>query len=357
MLEHMLNHRPLWLVSPARPEASIAVSSRVRLARNLADLPFPHRCNTTQRRQVVERGLAAAAKTTFLQDADVFLLEELSPVDRQLLVERHLISPELVAVDTPAAIVISRDETCALMLNEEDHLRLQVLSPGMQLKEAWTIIDQLDSELEDILTYAYSSRYGYLTVCPTNVGTGMRASVMLHLPALVHENKIGSVISAVGKIGIAVRGMYGEHSAARGNFFQLSNQVTLGRSEQEIVHQLHHVVSSIIDHERKLRVSFLSAEPHKVKNAVGRAYGVLKYAQILKSDEATDLLSTLLMGLDLHAFSALSRSVISELLLDIQPAHLQKLCARDLSAAERDVERARIIRARLQEQETTESSS
>ena len=355
MLEHMLHHKPLWLVLPSDPDASIAVSSRIRLARNLADLPFPQRCSSEQLRSVIDRVFAAADTTTFLHNADSYLLEELSSVERQLLVERHLVSPEFISSDQPAAVLISRDETCSLMINEEDHLRLQVLSPGMQLNEAWTVIDQLDTELEQLLPYAYSTRYGYLTVCPTNVGTGMRASIMLHLPALVHEHKIGSVMSAVGKIGIAVRGMYGEHSAARGNFFQLSNQITLGRSEQEIVHQLHHVVSSIIDHERKLRQSFLSAAPHKARNAVGRAYGTLKYAEILKSDEATDLLSTLLMGIDLNAFSTVDRSTISELLLDIQPAHLQKLCGKDLSSEERDVERARIIRARLQKQEDQES--
>jgi protein arginine kinase len=349
MLEDILHHKPLWLIARPGEEGSIAVSSRIRLARNLADMPFPHRCTDEQRREVIDRITAAVEVTTLMQNACVYRLEELSSVDRHLLVERHLVSPEFINQDKPAALIVSRDETCAVMINEEDHIRMQVLSPGMQLKEAWTMIDTLDSEIEDTLTYAYSTRYGYLTVCPTNVGTGMRASVMLHLPALVHEQKISSVISAVGKIGIAVRGMYGEHSAARGNFFQLSNQVTLGRSEQEIVHQLHQIVTSIIAHERRLREGFLTTTPHKVRNAVGRAYGTLKYAEILKSDEATDLLSTLLMGIDLNAFSDVDRGTVSELLLDIQPAHLQKMCGKQLTPEERDVERAAIIRARLQQ--------
>ena len=347
MLDDILNNKPLWLISRTGDEGSIAVSSRIRLARNLAETPFPHRCSDDQRREVIDRIVTAAGATSLMRTAAVYMLEELSTVDQQLLVERHLASPEFIKQGSPAALIISKDETCAIMINEEDHIRMQVLSPGMQLKEAWAIINQLDSELEEKLPFAYSTRYGYLTVCPTNVGTGMRASVMLHLPALVHEHKIGSVMSAVGKIGIAVRGMYGEHSAARGNFFQLSNQVTLGRSEQEIVHQLHQVVTSIIDHERRLREGFFRATPHKVRNAVGRAYGTLKYAEILKSDEATDLLSTLLMGIDLNAFTEVDRGTVSELLLDIQPAHLQKLCGKQLSTEERDVERATVIRARL----------
>jgi len=347
MLDYMIHHRPPWLVTPPGA-ATIVLSTRVRLARNLADVPFPNRCTTKQREEVISRVLEAAEHTTLLRNADALMLQPMNAVDRQLLVERHLASPEFIQQDLPAAILISRDETCAVMINEEDHIRMQVLRPELDLEEAWKMIDQFDSELEASLPYAFSSRYGYLTACPTNVGTGLRASVMLHLPALVHERKIGGVVSAVGKVGIAVRGPYGEHSESHGNMFQISNQVTLGHSEDDIVRQLHHIVTRIIEHESNLRERIITSKPHHIRNDVGRAYGTLKYAEILTSDEATDLLSTLLMGIDLQVFSNVDRSKVNELLIDIQPAHLQKLCGQDLSTEERDLQRASVIRESLQ---------
>ncbi len=327
----------------------IAVSSRIRLARNLADLPFPHRCSDEQRSDSVTRISAAAKNTALLATYDSICRNSLSNVDRELLVERHLASPEFIANETPGALLVNHDESCALMINEEDTIRMQLILPGMQLNTAYKSLDTLDSELEKELTFAFSSKFGYLTACPTNVGTGLRASVMLHLPALVHEHKIGSVISAVGKAGIAVRGLYGEHSDARGNMFQISNQATLGRSETEIVQQLHHIVSRIIDHEMQQRKLLIEKTPHIIRNDVGRAYGTLKYAEILPSEEATSLLSTLLMGVDLHILESIDRSTLCDLLIHIQPAHLQKLAGNEISRHERDIARARLIRERLGE--------
>ncbi len=342
----MIHHRPPWLVTP--PEAkTIAISSRVRLARNMSDMPFPSRCDEEQRKEVIARVQKAAKKTTLLKSAQLFPLESLSQIDRQFLVERHLVSPEFVQQETRAAVIISKDETCSVMINEEDHIRMQILRSELKIEEAWKMINKLDSELEKYIPYAFSSKFGYLTSCPTNVGTGLRASVMLHLPALVHEHKIGGVMSTVSKIGIAVRGLYGESSESKGNMFQISNQITLGQDEKSIISQLHQIIIKIIEHENKLRENLIVNKPHQIKNDVGRAYGTLKYAEILSSDEATDLLSSLLIGADLHVFDEVDRTTVNELLIDIQPAHLQKMRGKILSPEQRDIYRAKIIRERL----------
>ncbi|RLD12158.1 MAG: protein arginine kinase [Chlamydiae bacterium] len=346
MFEKMIHHRPPWLVTPPKTK-TIAISSRIRLARNMSDLPFPGQCNDEQRVEVISRVVTAAKTTSLLRKANVLKLDSLSQIDKQFLVERHLVSPEFIQQETPATVIISDDETCSLMVNEEDHIRMQVLRIELNLEEAWEMINQLDSELEKSLPYAFSSKYGYLTACPTNVGTGLRASAMLHLPALVHEHKIGSVMSAVGKIGIAVRGLYGESSESKGNMFQISNQVTLGQDEENIVNQLHQIVLRIIEHENKLRDALIINKPHQIKNDVGRAYGTLKYAEILTSEEATELLSSLLIGTDLQVFDKVDRTVVNELLIDIQPAHLQKMYGKKLTAEQRNLYRAKVIRERL----------
>ena len=347
MMAALVAHKPAWLLT--RSDAPmIAVSSRVRLARNLAALPFPLRATAKQREQIIEHVQAAARAVPELAGAHLLMLQTLSALDRQFLVERHLASPEFAAQDGPAALLVTPDQSFALMIIEEDHLRLQALAPGLALAQTWDVLDRLDSALEQHLAYAYSARYGYLTACPTNVGTGLRASVMVHLPALVQQRKIGAVISAVGKVGIAVRGLYGEQSDARGSLFQISNQITLGRAEGDIIQQLTHLISRVIEHETTLRDALRKNEPHQLRNAVGRAYGTLRYAEILKSDEATDLLSTLLMGIDLHVFETVDRRCIAELLIDIQPAHLQKFYGRELSSEQRDLMRATLVRERLQ---------
>ena len=346
MFEKMISHKPPWLVTPPTTKP-IAISSRIRLARNMSDIPFPGRCTDKQREEVILRVKKAAKKTDLLQKAEVLMLDSLSNIDKQFLVERHLVSPEFAQQTSPSAVIISKDETCSLMINEEDHIRMQILRSELNLEEAWEMINKFDSELEKSLPYAFSSKYGYLTACPTNVGTGLRASTMLHLPALVHEHKIGSVMSAVGKIGIAVRGLYGESSDSKGNMFQISNQITLGQDEESIVNQLHQIILRIIDHENKLRETLIVNKPYQIKNDVGRAYGTLKYAEILTSEEATNLLSSLLIGADLQVFNEVDRATVNELLIDIQPAHLQKMKGQELSSEERDIYRAKIIRTRL----------
>jgi len=347
-ISKLIENKPLWLCSQS-DSSTIVLSTRIRLARNLFKYNFPHKCSKEDRQNVISDVVAAAKNIEVLKDAKLFEIGNLDEIEKQILVESHFVSQEFIQQKLPAAILISLDKTYAIMINEEDHIRLQVLLPGLNLEKAWEFMNKLDDEFEKKLRFAFSPRCGYLTACPTNVGTGLRASVMLHLPALVHDHKIGGVISAVGKVGIAVRGPYGENSESKGNLFQISNQVTLGKNENDIVHQLHQIVLRIIEHETKLREALINKEPYQIKNEVGRAYGTLKYAEILSSEEAANLLSTILMGIDLHVFKGIKRSIINELLVDIQPAHLQKICGKKLNNELRDIERAKIIRKRLQE--------
>jgi len=347
-ISKLLKNKPLWLCSQS-DSSTIVLSTRIRLARNLFNYSFPHRCSKEARQNIISEVINAAKNIDVLKNASLFEVGNLDEIEKQILVECHLVSKEFVQQKLPAAILISSDKTYAIMINEEDHIRLQVLLPSLNLEKAWELMNKLDDEFEKQLRFAFTPRCGYLTSCPTNVGTGLRASVMLHLPALVHDHKIGGVISAVGKVGIAVRGPYGENSESKGNLFQISNQVTLGKSENDIVHQLHKIVLRIIEHETKLREALINKEPYQIKNEVGRAYGTLKYAEILSSDEAANLLSTILMGIDLHVFNGINRSIINELLVDIQPAHLQEICGKKLNNKMRDIERAKIIRKRLQE--------
>jgi len=257
-------------------------------------------------------------------------LQDLSALDRQVLVERHLISREHAAKGTGSAVVVNRRQTLSIMINEEDHLRMQSIRSGLQLKQAFKLVDKIDSALEGKLDFAFDPRLGYLTACPTNVGTGMRASAMLHLPGLVLSELINQVIQAVSKIGLAVRGLYGEGTEAMGNLFQISNQITLGEKEEHDARQI-----------------LLQKKPNTLCDQIGRAYGVLTYAHAMPSKEALNLLSILKLGMDLGVFPEDQRLEIDELFIKTQPAHLQKSSQQKLNAEERDHLRAHIIRERL----------
>jgi protein arginine kinase len=244
-------------------------------------------------------------------------------------------------------VVLNRQETLCLMINEEDHLRMQSLRPGLQLREAWAELDALDSALESHLEYAFSPEYGYLTACPTNVGTGIRVSAMLHLPGLVLTEQINPVIQSVNKLGLAVRGLYGEGTEALGNVFQVSNQMTLGESEQTILEKLDKVLRQIIEFEENARTTLVEKNPKMLFNHIGRAYGILANAHIIASKEAMNMLSLMRLGVDLGMFPGVDRSLTDELFLLIQPAHLQLLHQEKLQAEERDILRADLIRNRL----------
>lgn len=329
------------------PQDRIVLSSRVRLARNLQGFAFPGWAKKPDRIQVYEKVAAAVAGIPALAGCFCESLDKLSALDKQLLVERHLISREHAARSGGSGVVLNRQETLCLMINEEDHLRMQSLRPGLQLREAWAELDALDTELETHVEYAFSPEYGYLTACPTNVGTGIRVSAMLHLPGLVLSEQINAIVQSVNKLGLAVRGLYGEGTEALGNVFQVSNQMTLGESEQTILEKLDKVLRQIIEFEENARATLIEKNPKMVYNHIGRAYGILANAHIIASKEAMNMLSLMRLGVDLGMFPGVDRSLTDELFLLIQPAHLQLLHREKLQAEERDILRADLIRSRL----------
>ena len=329
------------------PHHQIVVSSRVRLARNLRQRPFPGWAKKAERTQILEQIKPQVEALPEMQDSFSELLQDLSALEKQVLVERHLISREHAAKGIGSAVVMNRKQTLSIMINEEDHLRMQSIRSGLQLKNAFKLVDKVDSTLEARLDIAFDDKLGYLTACPTNVGTGMRASAMLHLPGLVLSDLINQVIQAVNKIGLAVRGLYGEGTEAMGNLFQISNQTTLGEKEDEIIARLTKVIETIIDKEHDARQVLIQKKLDTLSDQIGRAYGVLTYAHAMTSKEALNLLSVMKLGVDLGAFPEDRQLPIDELFIETQPAHLQKTSQQKLNAEERDFLRAQIIRDRL----------
>jgi protein arginine kinase len=342
-----------FLVSPAEiaqrhgPHDRIVMSSRVRLARNLKDATFPGWAKKPERVRVFELIRPAVESLPEMKGAFSEAMDNLSALDKQILVERHLISREHAAKSSGSGLVLNREETFCVMINEEDHLRMQALRPGLQLRQAWSAIDHLDSELEKKLDYAFNNDLGYMTACPTNLGTGIRVSAMLHLPGLVLAEQINPIIQSVNKLGLAVRGLYGEGTEALGNIFQVSNQMTLGENETTIVERLDKVLSQIIEHEENARQTLLEKKPKVVYNHIGRAYGILANAHSISSKETMNLLSLMRLGVDMSLFPGTERAVVDELFILTQPAHLQKQLSDKLSAEERDLIRADMLRERL----------
>jgi protein arginine kinase len=342
-----------FLTSPADsarregPHNKIVLSSRVRLARNLKGLAFPGWAKKVERVKTLEIIRPAVESLALMGDSFSESMDNLTVMDKNILVERHLISREHAAKSAGSGLVLNRDESLCVMINEEDHLRMQALRPGLQLKQAWGAIDQVDTKLEKKLDYAFSPDLGYLTACPTNLGTGIRVSAMLHLPGLVLAEQINQIIQAVNKLGLAVRGLYGEGTEALGNVFQVSNQMTLGEAESDIVERLNKVLSQIIEHEENARQTLIEKKPKSVYNHIGRAYGILANAHSISSKETMNLLSLMRLGVDLGMFPDLERWQVDELFIVTQPAHLQKRFSEKLSAEERDLLRADMLRERL----------
>lgn len=329
------------------PHDRIVLSSRVRLARNLKGLAFPGWAKKPERVRALETIRPAVEHLKQMANGFSESMDNLTAMDKQILVERHLISREHAAKNAGSGLVLNKDESVCVMINEEDHLRMQALRHGLQIREAWQAIDHLDSLLEKKLEYAFSPSLGYLTACPTNLGTGIRVSAMLHLPALVLSEQINQIIQAVNKLGLAVRGLYGEGTEALGNVFQVSNQMTLGEAETEIVERLNKVLAQLIEHEENARTTLLENKPKVIFNQIGRAYGILANAHSISSKETMNLLSLLRLGIDLGLFPGTERSLADELFLITQPAHLQKRFSEKLSAEERDLLRADMLRERL----------
>jgi protein arginine kinase len=346
-LSDLTSHAGEWLRGNG-PMSEIVISSRIRLARNITGSPFLSRCTRSQR-QALEKKLRETILSAQISPEVLYVDLDAAPeIDRQLLVERHLISKPHAAAEGARGVAIADNETVSIMVNEEDHLRIQVLRSGLQLEEAWEQINKIDDKLESTLDYAFHPRFGYLTACPTNVGTGIRVSVMLHLPALKLTGEIEKVFRAAKDMRLAVRGLYGEGTEATGDFYQISNQTTLGKTEEEIISDFKHVViPKIIEYEQHARRTLRDDRTLQLDDKVGRALGVLRSARLIASEETLLLLSHLRMGLHLGRIKDIELRTINELFLLTQPAHLQKLQGRKLEGDVRRAMRADYIRQRL----------
>jgi len=322
-----------------------------RLARKLAEFPFISRAAPGDRAEIERMLRERVMRSPGAAEMIYFDVNKLEGIDRQFLVERQLISREHAEAEGARGVAIDPQERVSLMINEEDHLRIQVMHSGLDLLAAWEQINAIDDLVESQVTYAFNDKLGYLTACPTNVGTGMRVSVMLHLPALVITRQIEKLFRSLQKISLAVRGLYGEGSQAMGDFYQISNQITLGRSETDLVKQVGDVVPTIIDYERKAR-EFLIRESHEnLHDRVSRAYGILRTAQTISSEETMHLLSSVRMGVNLGLIADLEIPLLNKLFIYTQPAHLQKLTGSELDTADRNIERARYLRRHLNKED------
>ena len=348
MFDKMLSQLGPWLQGQG-PQNDIVISSRIRLARNISGYPFISKASEPDR-QRIEEVVCRAIKTVHEKDDLLEVdLEPLTQLQRLMLVERQLISREIAETQGPRAVFIANDESYSIMINEEDHLRMHAMTSGLDLSTVWERINTLDDHLETSIPYAFSKELGYLTACPTNVGTGLRVSVMMHLPALSMSQEIDKVFRGLQKLNLAVRGIYGEGSQALGEFYQISNQVTLGRSELELIGQVQEIVERIVQYERKAREALLEANEEALLDKASRALGVLQTARTMSSEEAMHLLSTLRLAVNIKLLDAPKIALINELLLFTQPAHLQQLSGSELSPPNRDLSRAQYLRKRLAE--------
>ncbi len=337
-----------WLRTTGE-DHEIVLSTRVRLARNLQGFPFSLRGAPEDRKRVLERVREVLPSTRLLAEATLWEMSELEPIDRRLLHERHLVSRELIGPDegpAPAgsALALTAEGPCGLMINEEDHLRLHTLCNGMDLEAAWKQVDALDEELGGMLPFAFHHEFGFLTCCPTNVGTGLRASVLIHLPGLVLTKEINKVLQGIAQVGLTYRGLYGEGSEVVGNFFQISNQTTLGKSEDDLVDHLREIVGQVIEYEKRARAVLLREAPSVLEDKVWRAYGILRHARSLAFDEMMNLLSGVRLGLTLKLLRTPRVRTLNEIMIFAQSAHLERRAGRTLDEGDADVFRAVLVR-------------
>jgi protein arginine kinase len=335
-----------WLKGTG-PESDIVICSRIRLARNLADFPFISRASKTDKGEIVSHVRDSITESG--SRLSYFDVEKMPELDRQFLVERHLISRELKEGEGPRGVALNDTESASVMINEEDHMRIQVMRSGFDLSGAWEQINDLDDRLEENLDLAFSQELGYLSACPTNVGTGIRVGVMLHLPALGQTNHLDKFFRALQKINLSVRGLHGEGTQPYGDFYQISNQQTLGKSETELIQSLSDVIPQLIEYERKARQTLLNERRQVLQDQVSRAYGVLKTAHTISSEETMLLLSSVRMGINLGLIDDMTISQVNELFINTQPAHLQKIHGQALAVDERNVLRATFLRKKIME--------
>ncbi|MFH1798098.1 MAG: protein arginine kinase [Candidatus Omnitrophota bacterium] len=345
-IDDLVQRKSEWLKGEG-PKSNVAISTRLRLARNIEGHLYFDRANAKERENTLNTIVSAVNKNKFLKNAFFIRIRDISEIDRYFLVERHLMSREHTRDTAHKGLVVEEKEIVSAMLNEEDHLRLQVLQSGFNVMEAWRIMEDIENELNQHLAFDYSDKFGYLTSCPTNTGTGLRASIMLHLTALVMTGQIDNVLEAISKLGLTMRGFYGEGTETLGDFFQISNQVSLGHSEMDILNNLEKIINKIIAREEAVRRELLKKRKQETSDRIYRSYGTLKSARIITSSETIKLLSAIRLGVDLGMIKDLDVIKLNEVLLVTQPAHLQKISGCELSPYERDVKRADLIREKL----------
>jgi len=348
-LERFLNQAVSSWMSEEGPDSDIVLSSRIRLARNLKDFHFPTLFSNEEAKTIISELESLLKESGYQKFGPMELLKinEMQPLQKRVLVEKHLISPQLAEESSFGAVVLTENEEVSIMINEEDHIRIQCLFPGLQLSEALNAANEIDDWLESHIEYAYDEKYGYLTSCPTNVGTGIRASVMMHLPGLMLTQQIGRIIPAINQLGLVVRGIYGEGSEALGNIFQISNQITLGKTEEDICRDLNGIVSQLISQERAAREALRKTSDIQLEDRVFRSLGVLTYSRIIESKEAARCLSDVRLGIDMGYITNMSKSILNELMILTQPGFLQQYAGGPLRPFERDIRRAALIRERL----------
>ena len=325
----------------------VTLSTRIRLARNLREFPFPGRAETSQRRAVLTKCMDAMHEIEDLDNSYAVEVDDLSELERQILVEKQLISRELSDVDEASGIILSKDRNCCIMINEEDHLRIQVLQPGLNFSKVWKRVDELDSNIESEVSYAYDGDLGFLTACPTNLGTGMRASVMMHLPGLVMSKNMDKVVNAVNQLGFAVRGLFGEGSDASGSIFQISNQQTLGESEGAIIERLDKTLQNLVRQEEFARQKLLEDDGRRLIDKISRAIGSLKSCHLIQSAEAMDLLSLIRLAADFKMLPETYRSTADRMFIEIQPGHVQLAAGKPVEPDDRDFLRASLLRQKF----------
>ncbi|MGH7699362.1 MAG: ATP--guanido phosphotransferase [Gemmatimonadales bacterium] len=339
-----------WL-DASGPQSQIVLSTRIRLARNLQGYPFSQRASDSDRAAVLSRVEGAVHASERLAEGHTFRLDLLDRAERQLLHERHLVSKELAGLDREsrprAGAAVLVQGRAGVMVNEEDHLRLQGMWSGFALEDAYAQLEAIDAELGRLLPFAFHPEFGYLTSCPTNAGTGLRASVLIHLPGLVLTKEIGKVLQGLSQVGLTFRGLYGEGSEVVGNFFQLSNQTTLGKSEEDLLDHLGKIVRQVIEYEIQARDVLVRDAPTIIADKVWRAYGLLRYARSLTFEETMNLLSGVRLGVGLNLIPGLSVYTLNKLLIHTQPAHLAALEGRAPGDAAQLTVRATYVRKLL----------
>ena len=332
-----------WYLETGKVDGDIVVSSRIRLARNIKGIPFETKATDRQKQEIL--GKVKYITPSIGYGMQYFSMKDRDDITKMSFVEKHLISPEMALRKDQEniGILLNKEENICIMLNEEDHLRLQVFSSGLELQNTMQLAIEIEEKIDEMLPFSCSKEYGYLTACPTNVGTGLRASVMVHLPALKLTGNISKILHIVNNFGMTIRGVYGEDTKSQGDMYQISNNQTLGITEKEIITNLENITKKVVEQERLAR-KYLKKEPIELQDRVYRAFGILRYATKLNSEEAEDLLSDIKLGTDLGIIEELTDSKVKELELYLKPANLQKRVGKALTGFDRDLERAKVVK-------------